>query len=378
MLLAAADDYLLELCRTDLEAQWRHLHPDGEVLVFDTPPAANRLDRELNSPSLFAPARLLVVRDASSYFNKTRGVDPEALVEVLDHSRLADTCLLLAARVKASPEGPLADAIRRAGEVRFLPLPEEPKPWERQGLTPAQRQVLHDLLRRTLPDLKLPAETVDALCEAYGFKPRELVQAASRLALAGDLSPEAVRMQAGPGECVPRELEDALISRNGKTMAGILARLSAGAVLMGWQNEALDPAETGPFLVRLLGRLLRQALAVRCLAEEVGLGQELDRTRCSGDYWYPRTFKPSILPRLQAAIKADESSTLEKLTPWQLHRLFRLAAAYTSNELMTTMAGLFRANLERERHRDWALGTISSVLLGLIGPSAPKQRAAAG
>jgi hypothetical protein len=319
-----------------------------------------------------------VVRDAAPYFAKKNGVDPGPLVEILEHTPLVDTCLILAAMIKGTPEGPLADTARRLGEVRNPPLPDPPKPWEKLGLTDPQRQVLRDLLRRVLPDLKLPAETVDALCEAYGFKPRELVQAASRLALAGDLSPEAVRLQAGPGECVPRELEDALISRNGMMMAGILARLSAGAVLVDWQNEALDPAETGPFLVRLLGRLLRQALAVRCLAEEVGLGRELDRTRCSNDYWYPRTFKPSILPRLQAAIKADENSTLEKVTPWQMHRLFRLAAAYTSTELMTTMAGLFRANLERERRRDWVLGTLSSVLLGLIGPSAPKRRAAAG
>lgn len=378
MLLAAADDYLLELCRTDLEAQWRRLHPDGELISFDAPPAAERMARELTCPSLFAPARLLVVKDASPYFAQKKGVDARPLVEILEQTPLVDTCLILAAPIKGAPEGPLADTARRLGEVRHLPLPDPPKPWDKLGLTDPQRQVLRDLLRRVLPDVKLPADTVDALCEAYGFKPRELVQAASRLALAGDLSPEAVFAQAGPGECAPRELEDALIARSGAMMAGILSRLSAGAVLLGWQNEPLDPAETGPFLARLLGRLLRQALAVRCVAEVAGLGRELERSRCAEAYWYPRTFKPSILPRLQAAIKADEHSTLRDATPWQLHRLFRLASAYSSSELMTTMTGLFGANLERERRRDWALGTLSSVILSLIGPPARGRKAAAG
>ncbi|MGV8041840.1 MAG: hypothetical protein AB2L07_17855 [Thermoanaerobaculaceae bacterium] len=110
-----------------------------------------------------------------------------------------------------------------------------------------------------LPDLKLPPETVEALCEAYGFKPRALVQAASRLALGGELTPEAVRAQAGPGECSPREIEDLLINRDGRALALLLARLSTGAALVDWQGEALDPGETGAFLVRMLGRLLRQA-----------------------------------------------------------------------------------------------------------------------
>ncbi|MGV8041841.1 MAG: hypothetical protein AB2L07_17860 [Thermoanaerobaculaceae bacterium] len=39
MLLATADDYLLELRRTDLEAAWRADHPDGELVVFETAPA---------------------------------------------------------------------------------------------------------------------------------------------------------------------------------------------------------------------------------------------------------------------------------------------------------------------------------------------------
>lgn len=378
MLLATADDYLLELRRTDLEAAWRADHPDGELVVFETALPVDRLERELFSPSLFAPSRLLVVRDGSALFAKEGKSGAQELAEALGRGRLVDVCLIFAARLSSQPAGPLTEVVRRLGEVRFLPLPEPAKPWERQGLTPPQREVLRDLLRRVLPDLKLPPETVEALCEAYGFKPRALVQAASRLALGGELTPEAVRAQAGPGECSPREIEDLLINRDGRALALLLARLSTGAALVDWQGEALDPGETGAFLVRMLGRLLRQALALRCLVEEVGLRTELDRTRCQDKLWYPKTFKPSILPRLQPAIAADEYSPLATATPWQLHRLFRLAAPYTSGELLDALAGLGRAGVERERRQAWVMAALGSVLLTLTGPPRAARTAAAG
>lgn len=377
MLLATGDDYLLELHRSDLEAEWRGEHPDGEVLAFETVPAVARLECELYVPSLFAPARLLVVRDATGLFEKDGKSDARQLAEALERGRLVDVCLILAAKLSSQPAGPLTEAVLRLGEVRFLPLPEPPKPWEQPGLTKPQHKVLRDLLRRVLPALRLPPETVDALCEAYGFKPRALIQAASRLALGGDLTPEAVRAQAGPGECSPREIEDLLIARDGKGLAGLLARLSAGAALVDWQGEALDPGETGAFLVRMLGRLLRQTLAVRCAGEESGLAAELNPKRCAADRWYSRVFKPSILPRLQPAIAADEYSPLATASPWQLHRLFRLAAPYTSGELLGALAGLGRAGVERERRQAWTLAALGSVLLTLTGPPRAARKAAA-
>lgn len=378
MLLATGDDYLLELRRNDLEAEWRREHPDGEVLAFDTAPAVTRLANELFCPSLFAPARLFVVRDAAALFGRERKADAAELAGLLESRRLADVCLILAAELPGPPEGPLTEVVRRLGEVRFLPLPPPPKPWERPGVTPLQREVLGDLLRRALPDLELPPETVDALCEAYGFEPRALVQAASRLALAGELTPDAVRAQTGPGECTPRQIEDLLIARDGRGLAVLLARLSAGAALVDWQGEALDPGETAAFAARMLGRLLRQALALHCLAEGAGLARDLDPRRCAGEFWYPRTFKSAILPRLQAAIAADEHSPLASLTPWQLHRLFRLAAAYTPRELTAALARLGAAGLERERRPAWAMPGLGALLLSLTGPPRAARRAAAG
>ncbi|HPC82575.1 MAG TPA: hypothetical protein P5234_04660 [Thermoanaerobaculaceae bacterium] len=378
MLLATADDYLLELHRTDLEAEWCRQHPEGEVVALASASPVGRLVQEIQSPSLFAPTRLVVARDISNLFSNEGKAEQEELAAALDHMRIVNVWLVLAAEVSSPPAGPLAESVRRLGEVRHLPLPEPPKPWDPPGLSPPQRQVLRDLLERVLPDLRLPPETLDALCEAYGFKPRELVQAASRLALGGELTPEAVRVQAGPGECSPRDIEDLLIARDARGVARLLARLNGGAALVNWQGEPLDPGEAGLFLARMLGRLLKQVLALRCLAEESGLRNELEPSRCADKFWYPRRFKPSLLPPLQAAIATDPHSALAKASPWQLHRLFRLAAAYSAAELLAALGAMMAAGIERERRLAWRMAAITSVLLTLTGPPKAARKAAAG
>lgn len=360
-----------------MEAEWRREHPDGEVLVFDTAPDAARLASELANPSLFAPARLLVVRNAVHVFEKKHEATAGELAEVVRRSAFAEVSLLLAAELGSPPKGPLVEAVQQRGEVRFLPLPEPPKPWEPLGLTPPQRAVLHDLLKRALPDLELSAEVRDALCEAYGFKPRELVQAASRLALTGELTPEAAHEQAGPGECWPREIEDLLIARDDRKLASLLARLSAGATLLDWRNNPVHPDEVAPFLARMLARLLRQALALHQLAQHAGVAAELDPRRCKARNWYQQTFKPSILPRLQREIEKDALSPLAATTPWQLHRLFRLAASYPAGSLLEALGRLVAANLERDRQQTWVMATLTSLLLTLTQPPTA-QRAAAG
>ena len=65
-----------------------------------------------------------------------------------------------------------------------------------------QRRVLADVVARVAPGLAGNDEVVDALCEAYGFRPRELAQAAERLALAGEVN-AADGPGAGGGRRVP-------------------------------------------------------------------------------------------------------------------------------------------------------------------------------
>lgn len=383
MLLAAADDYLLELARTDLEAHWRELHPDGEVTTYDTRPAPLHLTRELSCPSLFAPARLLVVRDAGGWVEKKpdkkkKGGDAAELAGELAKVRLADATLVLVAEVEGPPEGPLVEVVRRIGEVRYTPLPEAPKPWDVVRMTTAQRAILESLVKRAAPELVANREVMDALCEAYGFKPRDLVQAAQRAALTGTPTAELVRQQAGITESTGRDLEEALLARKASQLASTLGRLAAGGVLVGWRGEAVEPRDQGGFLVRLVGRLLRQAVAMRGAAGQAGMENELKPGRCADPSWYPRVFKPTLLPRLQDAIAGAPDSGLSGLTPWQLQRVFRLAAPYSSAELLSALDGLARAEIDREGRSELALAALSGVLLALVRPPAAGSRAAAG
>lgn len=378
MLLGAADDYLLELCRTDLEADWRADHPDGEVVTLDSVSPVRRVLQELQSPSLFSPTRLVVARNASDLFKKAGKTEAEELADALGKIRLVDVWLILAAEVDGVPEGPLADVVRRAGEVRFLPLPETPKPWEQARVSEAQKGVLTGIIRRVAPSLVDDREVIDALCEAYGFKPRLLAQAAQRLAVTGEVSAEAVRAQAGAAESLPRHIEDAIQARDRVKVARILAAVAAGGPLLNWRGEAVEPEGAGPFLVGVVGRLLRQALAMRSAAGQAGLEKELDVRRCASPAWYPRTFKGTIFPRLQAHLGKDEGSPLAGLSAWQMQRPFKVAAAYSDAELLRGIAELYRAGIERERRIEWVLASLGAMLLALTGPPQAGRRAAAG
>jgi hypothetical protein len=122
-------------------------------------------------------------------------------------------------------------------------------------------------------------------------------------------------------------------------------------------------------LASTVGRLLRQALAVRGHAARVGLAGELDPKRCGGKDWYPRTFKPRILAPLSKDIEETSDSPLVGMTPWQLHRAFRLGAVYRDDELITALARLAGAQVERARG-PVVLSSITSVVLGLMAPGA--------
>jgi hypothetical protein len=376
LLLASPDDFLLELARQDAVAAWRQAHPAGEVVSFDEAPPAARLVQELASPSLFAAERLLVVVDARPYFGTGRRAAADLLAESLEKLPLADVGLVMSVVVAAAPSGSLAEAVARRGEARFIGLPEAPKPWEEARVSPKQRQVLASLVARVAPGLEGNHEVVDALCEAYGFRPRELAKAAERLALSGEVDAATVRAQAGAGERQLREIEDALQHRDGGRFARFAGAIAAGAILTDWRGDAVGPDRLGPILAGTVGRLLRQALAVRSHAARAGLAAELDPKRCAGKDWYPRAFKPRLLPRLAKDIETTPDSPLAGMTPWQLHRAFRLAAAYSEPELVAALARLAESRIERARGPA-ALAAVSALVLALIGrPAASSRRTA--
>ncbi|MBZ5588005.1 MAG: hypothetical protein LAO05_05525 [Acidobacteriia bacterium] len=369
VLLASPDDFLLELERRATVETWQAANPLGDVVSFDEAPAAARLVQELASPSLFASNRLLVVADASAYLTAARRREADDLAASLTSLPLADVTLVLSAVCPSSPTGALADAMGKRGEVRFVALPEAPKPWEEGRVSPSQRQMLATLIGAITPDLAGNDEVIDALCEVYGFRPRELAQAAKRLVLGEKVSAEAVRAQMGPGECQLRELEEALQQRDAGRFARLAGALDAGAVLTGWRGEAIAPDGYGRVLGSTLGRLLRQALAARGHATRAGLTDELDPKRCAAKDWYPRAFKRRIFPRFSKDVEELSDSPLAGMTPWQLHRAFRLASVYSEGELVATLARLGEARVERTRGPA-VLAAISSVVLGLIRPHA--------
>lgn len=365
LLIASPDDYLLELERRDFATGWCEAHPQGEAVTFEEPPPPGRLVQELASPSLFASERLLVVVDAGPYLAAGRQAEGEALTQALTSLSLRDVTLLLTAVVKAAPTGPVVEAVQGRGEVRFLALPEAPKPWEEGRVSKAQRLLLASVVARVAPALAGQREVVDALCEAYGFRPRELAQAAERLLLTGEPSAAAVRAQAGVGECTLRELEEVLLQRDSARFARFAGILTSGGVLTDWRGEAVAPDRTAMVLVSTLGRLLRQALGVRGHAVRAGLSDELEPRRCSSKSWYNQTFKPRLLPALSADIEGTPGSPVDSMSPWQLHRAFRLGAAYSDAELVEALGRLTGSGAERGRGPS-ALAALSSLVLGLI------------
>ncbi len=365
LLVASPDDFLLELERRAAEQAWRAANPLGEVVAFAQPPSPGRLVQELASPSLFAADRLLVVPDASSYLAAGRRAESGELGSALAALPLAGVALLLAAVSDAEPKGALADAIKGRGEVRFLALPEAPKPWDEGRVSRAQRATLASLVARAAPARAGNDEVVDALCEVDGFRPRELAQAAERLALAGGDTAAAVRAQAGAGERQLRELEDALQQRDAARFARFAGALDAGATLTDWRGDAVAPDGYGKVLGATVGRLLRQALAVRAHAARAGVADELNPKKCAGKDWYPRAFKPRIHAPLSKDIEATPDSPLAGMTPWQLHRAFRLAAPYRDGELIAALGALAGAQVERARGPA-VLSAVSSVVLTLM------------
>ncbi len=369
LLLAASDDFLVDLDRTGVEEEWQAANPDGEIQHLDPTPTPDELLQVLAAPSLFAPARLLVVRNAAPYLDPKAPAAGAALAEGLRSFFPVDATLVLVAPVDREPSGPLADLARELGAVRWSPLPPTPKPWEAVRVSPEQRRVLEGVLRHEAPEVLEHRDAVSCLLETYGFRPRELARAARQLVTGGDISAAAVAVQAGPGECRLQDVEDILARRDVGAMVGMMAVLSAGGELRDWRGERVPVDRSAAVLVGLIGRLLRQSLALRGYARAAGLESELEPSRCAVQRWYPQRFKPRIHPALVKAMKAAGDEHAAKASPWPQHKAFKLAAAYTDRELTCAMARLVGTGVEREPAGE-ALITVTAGLLELITPAA--------
>jgi len=371
VLLASPDDYLLELERSAREAAWTKDHPEGEAVRLTTAPPPHELVDELTSPSLFTSERLVVVRDARAYIGREERQrrDGASLASALEELSFSGVDLLLTAVSEAEPTGPLVDLVARRGEISFLALPAPPKPWEEAVVSGEQRRVLETVIRRVTPELLDHPDTVAALCEVHGFRPRELAQAAERLLLSGELTVEAVHGQAGLGERSLKEIEEALLHRDAGRASRFFGALTAGGDLRGWWGNIVGPEEFGRVLSGAVGRLLRNALAIRGHARSAGIMSELEPARCASRDWYPRKFRPQLLPKLEAEIKKADGSPLAKFSAWQLHRVFRVAAAYRDRDLLTALSRLGKGGVEIAGGGE-ALAAVGLVVVELISARA--------
>jgi hypothetical protein len=378
ILLASPDDYLLEIERQDTVAAWIAANPGGETVALDPAPPPPQVVRVLLDRSLFSPVRLVVVPAGSPYF-ATKGEERgwgELLRAALAPLPFSDATLLITAVLSQEPEVGLVDLARERGKFCFLPTPAPPKPWEEDvAVSDAQRTVLRKVVARFAPAVAADAEVVEALCTAYGFKVRELVQAAQRLALSGEITPAAVRAMAGVGECSLQRLESALIERNRAAIAELLGRLAAGGALVDWRGEAVDPGGVGAVLTGMLGRIARNALAMRSHARRCDLLRELDPGRCAAQYWYGSTYKKRLHGTLTADAAQAGDSPIDGLSAWAAHRAFRFAAAYEEAELIELLGGLASSGVERAPARE-AVPALTPLLLSLSAPRTAKPPAA--
>lgn len=322
---------------------------------------------ELAAPSLFVTARLVVVRDASNWVvGQPSNSRAEALLSCLRSCWDRGTSLLLCATCASEPVGKLADFVRAQGTFTWLPLPPPPKPWEDVRVSAAQRQTLEMLLRKTVPEILAHPAVVTVLVDHLGFKPRQLVQAAERLLLAGSLDPDQVRTELGPGEHSLDQAERALVERDPARLARWLAGLAAGGELVNWRGERIVASGVAAVVSQWLQRLLRKAVVMRELARRAGLAGELDRQKCNAPRWYPTTFQKRINPLLEREIVAAGGGELKEESAWQRQRVFRVAAAYADEELRQALGRLAQLLPEREGGSDLALAMLGTVLLTLV------------
>jgi len=354
-LIAASDDYLLELRMADAVAE-ASSESDGvepEVQAGDVTP--ERVATELVSPSLFAVERVLVVPDARWWFEETGAKGSDAaesttpdvtpLVRVLSDGVPEGMALVMGACCRRKPGGPLVEALDDAGAFQWIPLPPPPKPWEDTVLSGDQIRVLEAVMGRVADGARFSRPAKKLLLERLGFAPRLLVQEVRKLAGAAggaEVDEDLVRSLCFRRERSLEGVRDAVLERRLEPLLDLVAAASSGAPITGWQGQRMDPRGLGPTLVAQVGNLLQQMLYLRRLATAAGFGDDLDPARTSRKGWYPRRFKETMAAPLLDRIKADAPSPLirpgrKPPTPYSLGGLFAGASRYTDEELCAAL-----------------------------------------
>jgi hypothetical protein len=373
-LVASSDDYLLEEALGDAVrvvcAELGNVEP--EIMPDEVTP--EDLSVELCSPSLFAPQRVLVVPEMGSWLDAAARRTPEPddvdlapLVQVLGEGIAEGITLVMGACCRSKPKGELVDAVDKAGEFRWRPVPEAPKPWEDAVLSKEQETVLRELLAKVAGDIRFTPEATRLLFERLGFAPRLLIQEGRKLAAAnvdGVVDEELVRALSFPKERSLDVVWDAIFERRAAPILDIMAAADAGVQVRDRQGRTVTAQGAPYILFGQVSSMLQNLLYLRRLTAEHGLLDEMVPERTRDEFWYPRKFKKGLGPKLLELIKADSPSPLQREggkapTLFALGRLFKGAGHYSDQDLVRALAELgpvetaLRGDMPREALSVW-------------------------
>jgi hypothetical protein len=412
-LIAASDDYLLELALDEVIEQARKELGGAEVERLADTVSPEDVAVELRSPSLFVAARVLVVGDVRHWLDtiapqgalkRVETADeneaektPEApnsaektgvealvapLVAVLSEGMPEGMALVMGAWCGRQPKGPLAEAVAAAGHCRWVPLPERPKPWEDALLSQEQWQVLSGLLAREAGATRFERGAERLLLERLGFEPRRLVQEARKLASAagtdGVVDEALVRRLVLPKEHSLEVVRDGVLARDPRPLLELIAAAADGVPVNSWQGRPIPPDRFGGVLCGQVANLLGQMLYLRRVADSAGLARELSAERAAGRNWYRQVFSPRLAPELTERLEASSPHPLldrkgKAPTSWTLGQLFRGAARFDDDELVAALAA--SGEVELAQRGDLGLEALTVWIARSLSPrSSPANR----
>jgi len=349
LLVAVGDDFLLEEALKSALDEVVSEIGGGPVEELSEDITPEDLAMEVNSPSLFAPERVLfaprvqhwVEAPAAPDAPKFRGkVKLTSLLEALQEPLPDGLGLVMGAWCGGTPKGELIELIRSHGELRWIPLPEPPKPWETQGLSAAQRELLRSIMKRAAPAARLAPAAEKLLEERLGFAPRRLAAEIRKLEAAsgGELiSEELVRRLVLPRDGSIEVFQESLLERDAVRLFSFLDEARRGIPIRDYSGDRMSGRSLGIRLFSTASEAFLRMLYLRGLALTLGAEAELKPEKNTARSWYGRVFKPRLGPALVKKIVDDDGAPFRRTSRgpslWALHLLFRAAGKYPEEVL---------------------------------------------
>ena len=391
VLVACRDDYLLEEALDDAIREAAGALGGAPVEELPRGVSPEQVATEVQSPSLFDPERVLVVRDVRPWVDTVlppggdpdlRSVDPGPLVQALRDGLPGGVALVMGAWCGREPRGALVDAVKSVGRYEYVALPATPKPWEDVAISREEEAVLQRILARGAPDVRMEREARELLFSRLGFEPRLLLAEVAKLAAAAGGEPitvDLVRSLSFPRERSLEVVRDAVDARDPAPLADLLEAAERGVAVRDWQGRTVDGTGVAMVVTATVAVRLADLLLIRRLMVRAGLEEELDPRRNQRRDWYNRSFRNGAGPRLQELLTASGAMggrSRKVPSPWTLAGMVRGASRYTDRELVTALAGLGRLEVRlRSRAVTEGLAAWLGSLLAAPEPAGTTPRA---